>query len=156
MLFQEINRACCVFVSGVCSAPIVTNGKIAGEQKDIYKSGDQITIACNAGYGTFRPTTTCQRPRAWLPNPDCRFMFCNDTRDVNHSSINEFPTLVNGEQGTVSFHSGLFYLKSGSVEVTCLSSRKLSWVKVPEFGKIILNLRYVLLSILYSAYKKDE
>jgi len=154
MLFQEINRACCVFVSEVCSAPIVTNGKIAGEQKDIYQSGDQITIACNAGYGTFRPNT-CQRTRAWLPNPDCRFMFCNDTRDVNHSSINEFPTLGNGENGTVSFHSERFYLKSGSVEVTCLSSRKLSWLNVPEFGKIIFNLPYVLLFILYSANNKN-
>jgi len=119
------------FFSEVCSAPNVTNGKIAGDQKDIYKSGDEITIACNAGYTTFRPTTTCQRTRAWLPNPDCRIMFCNDTRDVNHAAINEFPTLGNGEKGNASFHSERFYLKAGSVEVTCLSSRKLSWVKVP-------------------------
>ena len=130
-----INRVCFVFFSEVCSAPNVPNGKVAGDQKDIYMSGDEITIACNSGYGTLTPTTTCQRTRSWLPNPDCRFMFCNDTRDINHASINEFPTLGNGENGHASFHSERFYLKAGSVEVTCSNNSKLSWVKVPEFGK---------------------
>ena len=116
----------------------MTNGKVAGEQKDIYKPGDEVTIVCNAGYRTLPSTTTCQRTRAWFPKPDCRF--CNDTRDVNHVSINEFPALANGKNGTVSFHSERFYLKSGYVEVTCLSSKKLSWLNVPEFGKIIFNL----------------
>ena len=117
----------------------MTYGKVAGEQKDIYKPGDEITITCNVGYGSVTPTTACQRTRAWFPKPHCRFMFCNDTRDVNHTSITHLPALDNEENGTASFHSERYYLKSGSVEVTCLSSRKLSWLNVPEFGKTITD-----------------
>ena len=115
----------------------MTNGKVAGEQKVIYKPGDEITIACNAGYGTVRPTFTCQRTRAWFPKPHCKSNFCNDTSDVNHNSITHIPALDNKENGIVSYNSERFYLKTGSVEVTCLNSRKLSWLKVPEFGKTI-------------------
>ena len=145
---KACNTSCCfIFVSEVCSAPNETHVKVVSEQKDIYKPGDEITITqtWNCGYATFNftnGTTTCQRTRAWLSNPDCKSIFCNDTSDVNHNSIQYLPVLGNGENGIVSYNSERFYLKSGSVEVTCLNSRKLSWVNVPELGKTITDSKY--------------
>jgi len=135
-----ITCVCIVFFSEVCSTPNMTNVKVVGEQKNIYKPRNDITITqtLNCGYAIFNFTnftTTCQRTRAWFPNPDCKSIFCTDNSDVNHNSIQSLPILGNGENGIVSYNSERFYLTTGSVEVTCLSSRKLSWVKVPEFGK---------------------
>jgi len=133
------HRVCFIFVSEVCSAPNKKHAKVVGEQKDIYKPGDEITIqTLNCGYAA-KFTTTCQRTRDWFPKPDCKSIYCNDSSDVNHTAIQYLPALDNGENGIVSYNSERFYLKTGSVEVTCLNSRKLSWLKVPEFGKITLR-----------------
>ena len=124
------------FYLEACSSPAIPNGRIAGDEKEIYRSGDRIAINCDARYLPPDFTTTCQRTRAWSPNPEC-FRFCNDTSDVEHEFIDEFPPLANGEYGIVSYNTELFYLKAGSVEVKCLNSRKLSWSQVPELGKTI-------------------
>ena len=58
---------------------------------------------------------------------------------MRHESIDSFPVLAIGEHGTVTHNSELFYLNAGSIEVECSTSKRLTWINAPQFGKTIVN-----------------
>ena len=126
-------------VLDVCSLPNVSHGKVGGFKQTTYKPGGAITIACDFGYEPSIVNTICQVTKEWSPQPECTKVFCNDTSDVRHAAIASFPVLAIGEKATVSYNTKMFYLYTGSVEVKCSGSKKLTWIHTPAIGKYILN-----------------
>jgi len=101
-----------------------------------------IAIICNEGYEMKGGSATraCQSDGTWGQPPlECVKILCNDTSDVRHEHIDHYPELAIGENGTVSYNSEHIFLSSGYTIVTCSTSRKLKWIKAPEFGKIFIT-----------------
>jgi len=122
----------------------VANGRLSNTEKQLYKAyeltytyGTTLNIQCNEWFEiTNGPNSlTCQKDRTWSPSPpQCVKMICNDSTDISHASIDNYPELGVGENGTVSYNSTYFYITEGSLEVTCTGSRKLKWTSQPHFG----------------------
>ena len=124
-----------------CETPTVLNGHFS-LRKISYKYRDTISIKCDQGYEIKdrSGTRTCQADGTWSENPmQCFKILCNDTSDVRHEHIDLYPALAIGENGRVSYNSEHLFLSSGYTEVMCSTSRKLKWIKAPEFGKICLK-----------------
>jgi len=124
-----------------CETPTVLNGNFSS-RKISYKYRDTISIQCDQGYEIRdgSETRTCQADGTWSENPmQCFKILCNDTSDVRHENIDIYPALAIGENGRVSYNSEHLFLSSGSTEVMCSTSRKLKWIKSPEFGNIFLK-----------------
>jgi len=129
-----------------CETPTVLNGNFTSStsRTKLYRYRDSIAIQCIEGYEikSGSATRTCQADGTWdQPHMECVKMLCNDTSDVRHEHIDHYPELAIGENGTVSYNSEHIFLSSGYTKVTCSTSRKLKWIKAPQFGKIfILNM----------------
>jgi len=124
-----------------CNTPKVVNGHFIW-RKTHFRYRDTISLQCDDGYeiksGT--ATRTCQANGTWDQPPiECVKIFCNDTSDIRQTAITltAYPTLAFGQTRNVTFNSTLFYLQQGSVEVTCLETRKLKWVKQPVLGMML-------------------
>jgi len=127
-----------------CQTPTVLNGNFTSStsRRKSFRYRDEISIHCDQGYefNSGSATRTCQANGRWdLPPMECVKFLCNDTSDIKHAAIplTAYPTLAFGQSGNVTFNSTFFYLQLGSVEVTCLETRKLSWVTKPDFGMIL-------------------
>lgn len=119
-----------------CDQPSVINGYLNNNHVNyFYKT--RIIIKCKSGYeikdGSY--TRTCQADGTWGTQAlQCVRIQCNDTSDVKHESILQYPELAFGETGHASYNSTYFYMNSGSAELSCSTSRKLSWTTHPVFG----------------------
>ena len=132
-----------------------------------YDFGSVLVPTCHTGYNISNNVEKriCERPDSWSgsepkckivecetptahngtwdqPPMECVKIRCNDTSDVRHEHIDHYPELAIGENGTVSYNSEHIFLASGSTEVTCSTSRKLTWIKAPQFGKILIVNMY--------------
>jgi len=124
-----------------CETPTVLNGNFSS-RKISYNYRDTISIQCDQGYEIKdgSETRTCRADGTWSENPmQCFKILCNDTSDVRHKHIDIYPALAIGENGRVSYNSEHMFLSSGYTEVMCSTSRKLKWIKAPEFGKVCLK-----------------
>jgi len=120
-----------------CFWPSVQNG-LFSPTRNFYEYNTQITIQCDVNFeikdGQY--TRTCQEDGTWgSQTMQCVKIFCNDTRNATHVSIEVYPHLSIGEVGTVLYNSTFFHLKRGSVDVNCTIDRKLLWTNTPVFGK---------------------
>ena len=72
----------CSFVSSiclfqeVCSSPTLTYGNVSSPSMISYKSGEVVTITCDAGYAPSSLDTTCPSDRSQVPEPLCRYVSC--------------------------------------------------------------------------------
>jgi len=120
-----------------CNRPAsILNGWLTPNQTT-YNYNTTIVITCNDEYeikeGTAR--RTCFEDGTWGPEPiDCVKIICNDTVNIRHASIKEYPVISIGEVGLVIYNSSFFHLQEGSTEVNCSADRKFSWTKSPCFG----------------------
>ena len=139
-----------------CKVPSLKNGRYTTGNRDNasntsnaqfdlsspYWYNTTIAIICNEGYEMKGESATraCQVDGTWGQPPlECVKIICNDTSDVRHEHIDRYPELAIGENGTVSYNSEHIFLSSGYTIVTCSTSRKLKWIKAPEFGKIFIT-----------------
>jgi len=123
-----------------CKIPTVLNGRITSSRTH-YTYSEKIFMQCDQGYEIRSGSAirTCQANGTWNQPPvECVKFLCNDTSGIIHAAItpNAYPTLAFGQSGNVTFNSTLFYLRQGSVEVTCSKTRQLTWVTKPYFGMI--------------------
>jgi len=121
-----------------CKTPNFSNGHYYPLSSYLYNA--TIIITCTEGYELKggSATRTCQADGTWGQPPlECVKILCNDTSDVRHEHIDHYPELAIGENGTVSYNSNHIFLSSGYTEVTCATSRKLKWIKAPQFGKLL-------------------
>ena len=119
-----------------CEKPYVSNGSIILYPRQ-FNYNTVINIQCYNGYeirdGSY--IRTCQADGSWGTQAlKCVRIQCNDTSDVKHESILQYPELAFGETGHASYNSTYFYMNSGSAELSCSTSRKLSWTTHPVFG----------------------
>ena len=124
-----------------CSRPATTfNGRFNPDQPT-YNYNTTVLLTCNDGYevkeGPVR--RTCFEDGTWGPEPiDCVKIICNDTVNVSHESINQYPVISIGEVGRVTYNSSFFHLQKGSAEVNCSVDRTFSWTKSPLFGRLYM------------------
>jgi len=120
-----------------CSRPeSFLNGWLTPDQP-IYNYNTTIVLSCDNGYevkdGPLR--RTCLEDGTWGLVPiDCVKIICNDTVNVWHESVKEYPEISFNDVGRVIYNSSLFHLQEGSAEVNCSAEGKLSWTKSPLFG----------------------
>ena len=120
-----------------------------------YLYNTTLVIKCNEGYELKgeSATRTCQADGTWGQTPlVCVKILCNDNSDVRHEHIDHYPELAIGENGTVSYNSEHIFLSSGYTELTCSTSRKLQWIKAPQFGKRFKTSMYTKRCKIHSAY----
>ena len=123
-----------------CNTPNISNGHY--DPLSSYWYNTTITIECNEGYEMKggSATRTCQSDGTWgQPSLECVKILFNDTSDVRHEHIDHYPKLAISEIGSVSYNSEHIFLSSGHTEVTCSTSRKLKWIKAPQFGKLFIT-----------------
>jgi len=127
-----------------CTVPVLNNSQYITETSVAAKEltftyGATLNIQCNEWYDITNgsETLTCQEDGTLSPSPPhCVKILCNDSTDVYHASIDNYPELEVGESGNVSYNSTYFYITEGSLEVTCTESRRFAWTTQPLFGKI--------------------
>ena len=130
-----------------CTVPALNNGQYLTEawvsvNKLTYTYGTILNIRCDDRYeiNNGPNSLTCQEDGTWSTwPPQCVKIICNDSTDVRHASIYNYPKLGVGENGNVSYNSTYFYLTEGSLNVTCTESRKFAWTTLPLFGKVLFN-----------------
>jgi len=123
-----------------CTAPPTIEHGSLSSGKDVFDAEAVITITCNYGYEEENGLTslTCRDDGTWGSSlPRCIPIHCNDSSDVTHTAITDYPALAFGEVGNVSYNATFFNLKNGLLQVNCSSERKLSWINPPEFGEQI-------------------
>ena len=138
-----------------CTVPALNNGQylklasdnvnweMTDEQKSTYRT--TLKIQCNQWYEiTYGSNSfTCQEDGTWSPSPpQCVKVFCNDSTDVRHASIVNYPGLGVGENGNVSYNATYFYITEGSPDVTCTESRRFAWTTQPYFGKVLYKFNF--------------
>jgi len=120
-----------------CNRPAsYLNGWLTPNQST-YNYNTTVVVSCNDGYEIKKGTVhrTCFEDGTWGPVPiDCVKIICNDTVNVSHESINEYPAISFNEVARVIYNSSFFHLQEGSTEVNCSADRKLSWTRSPLFG----------------------
>jgi len=137
----------CIPIVTCNSVPVIANGHYDGGSNSLpYLLNQEITLTCEAGYymSGSSDTRTCISNDTWsAKNHTCVRITCNDTSDVRHESITEYPYPDVGfaEVGTVTLNSSFFHLRKGSLKVNCSAERKLSWINTPEIGRL---QRYIL------------
>jgi len=143
-----------------CAVPVLTNGYYKSNE-DVVANGTQVnyqstitpfcldgftltssiqrtcqdnsTIGCKPTPGL--TSMSCLEDRTWGPlSLQCTKVLCNDTRDVEHNVIQIYPQLAFGDIGEASYNSTFFNLISGSLQMSCSSRGRLSWIAPPEFG----------------------
>jgi len=93
---------------------------------------------------------TCTNNGKWSRQPlnalplQCVKARCNDTSDVQHKAIQSYPLLVFGDVRDVTYNTSFFHLQNGSLKVTCLPNRKMSWVLQPSFGNTCMVFQHKL------------
>ena len=110
-----------------------------------YAYNTTLKVQCNKWYDNTNGSNsfTCQEDGLWSRSPpQCVKILCNDSTDVSHASINNYPELGVGDKGNVSYNSTYFYLTEGSTEVTCTESRRFTWTTTPQFGKVSYILHW--------------
>jgi len=121
-----------------CNRPLfILNGWLIPDQHT-YDYNTTVVLSCNDGYEVKEGTArrTCFEDGTWGPMPiDCFKIICNDTVNVRHESIKEYPVISYSEVGRVVYNSSFFHLQKGSAEVICSADRKLSWMNSPLFGR---------------------
>ena len=125
--------------------------EMTDEQKSTYRT--TLKVQCNQWYEITNGSNTlkCQEDGTWSPSPpQCVKILCNDWTDISHAPIYNYPQLGVGESGTVSYNSTYFYLRNGSLEVTCTESRKIAWSTQPFFGKVLYN--YYCIQLYFITY----
>jgi len=128
----------CTTVS--CKSPNISNAHY--DPLPPYWYNSTIVYKCSEGYEIKDGPAkrTCEADGTWGQPPlQCVKILCNDTSDVRHEHVDLYPALAIGESGRVSYNSEHMFLSSGYTEVMCSTSRKLKWIKAPEFGKICLK-----------------
>jgi len=146
-----------------CTVPTLNNGQyfklapdnvtwaMTYEQKSTY--GTTLKVQCNQWYEITNGSNSlkCQEDGTWSPSPpQCVKILCNDSTDIRHAPIYNYPELGVGENGTLSYNSTYFYLKEGSLIVTCTESRKFAWTLQPYFGKGLYN--YICTQLYFIIY----
>jgi len=132
-----------------CTVPALSNGqylkltsnnsKWEKTDEHKFKYGTILNIQCNKWYETTDESSnrTCKEDGTYSPSPPhCVKVLCNDSTDVSHASVDNYPELGVGESGNVSYNSTYFYLTEGSLEVTCTDSRTFKWTSQPHFGTV--------------------
>jgi len=141
-----------------CTVPTLNNGHYftktrVSANKLTYTYGTTLNIQCNEWYEIFNgsDSLTCQEDGTWSPSPpQCVKIICNDSTDVYHASIDNYPELGVGESGNVSYNSTYHYITEGSLEVTCTESRRFAWTTQPLFGKVSFFFALHLFSLTHS------
>jgi len=122
------------------SVPEIENGYyVGGSNSRPYFLNQEIKLICKDGFNIFGASNIrkCSNTDTWSANNHtCERITCNDTSDVRHDSIvgYPYPDIGFAEVGTVTLNSSFFYLKEGSLEVSCLADTKLSWINSPVLG----------------------
>ena len=114
-------------------------GTWVSANKSSYTYGTTLKVKCNKWYEITDGSSnlTCLENGSWGPsNVQCVKIFCNNSTDVSHVSINNYPELGVGETGNVSYNTTHFYITQGSLEVKCNESRRFIWTTAPLFGKV--------------------
>jgi len=121
-----------------CHKPAsIVNGWLSPNQQT-YIYNTTVLLSCNDGYEVKEGTArrTCLGDGTWGPVPiDCVKIICNDTVNVRHESIVEYPVITIGEFGSVTYNSSFFHLQEGSTEVHCSANRIFAWTNSPLFGR---------------------
>ena len=123
---------------GTCNRPsTIFNGWLTPDQPT-YNYNTTVVLSCNDGYEIKKGTAhrTCSEDGTWGPVPiDCVKIICNDTVNVRHESIKQYPHISFSEVGRVIYNSSFFHLQEGSAEVNCSADRKFAWTNSPVFGR---------------------
>jgi len=117
--------------------PTIEHGSLSSGM-DVLDYEAVITVTCNHGYEEEygRTNLTCRDDGTWGSSlPRCVPIPCNDSSDVTHTAITDYPSLAFGEVGNVFYNTTFYNLQNGTLEVNCSSERKLNWMTQPIFGK---------------------
>ena len=127
------------YIIEVCDLPAIANGRLSGTKKTVFKSGESVTVSCDAGYDATNSPSTCHEDRTWKPVPDCVDVTCREIPDhmKQEEAILDFPELTVGEVANVTYNSTIYHLDGGSVELRCTATRELAWTASPVFGRAL-------------------
>jgi len=133
-----------------CREPTVTNGELL-YQSISFTYSMQVTIKCHDGYeiedGAY--IRTCHEDGTWGTHPlQCNKIVCNNTNYVRHNGIEYFPPLAYGNVLNVPLNNSLFFLKNGSLAVSCSWDRELRWISAPELGMKLFGCIVLIKNLL--------